>query len=139
MANLSRWDPFRELERFFADDFFPALLPTIKVPSIPVDIYEKDNKLYVEVGLPGLSKDDVKIKLNKDLLTIEGTKEEKKEEKKENYYRKEIRRGVFKRTIKLPYEVESKDAKAEFNNGILIVSFPIPKTEDGEGNEIKIN
>ncbi|MCS7183988.1 MAG: Hsp20/alpha crystallin family protein [Patescibacteria group bacterium] len=137
MTNIIRWDPFKEIERFFSDDFFPALLPTVRLPEIPVDIYEKDNKLYVEVGLPGLSKDDVKIRIKDDLLTIEGTKEEKKEEKDENYYRREIKRGSFKRVIRLPYQINEKEAKAEFSNGILKISFP--KAEENEGKEIKIS
>jgi len=138
MVRLIKWDPFKEIERFFSDDdFFPALLPTIKVPNIPVDIYEKDNHLIVEVGLPGLNKDNVKVKINRDVLTVEGTQEEKKEEEKENYYRREIKRGYFKRAIRLPYEVNEEKAKAEFNNGILKISFP--KEIKEEGKEIKID
>lgn len=137
MVSLIKWDPFKDFEKFFSDDFFPALLPTVRVPSIPVDIYEKDGKLFVEVGLPGLNKEDIKVRIKDDSLIIEGTKEEKEEEKNKNYYRKEIRRSAFKRLIKLPYEIDEKEAKAEFKNGILIISFPKKESEDGK--EIKIS
>ncbi|GIW65673.1 MAG: Hsp20/alpha crystallin family protein [Candidatus Parcubacteria bacterium] len=139
MNRLIKWDPFEEIKKFFSEeDFLPTLLPAVRMPTIPIDIYEKNNKLYVEVGLPGLSKDDIKVRVDKDLLTIEVNKEEKKEEKEENYYRKEIRRGSFKRVIRLPYEVDYKEAKAEFHNGILLISFSLPKPETKEDNEIKI-
>lgn len=137
MGDLIKWDPFRDLEKFFSEDFMPALFPTIRFSAIPVDIYEKDNQLFVEVGLPGLKKEDIKIKIKDDYLIINVAKEEKEEEKKENYYRKEIRRGKFERLIRLPYEVNEKEAKAEFNNGILKISFPLEKKE--EEREIKID
>ena len=138
MSDLIKWDPFKDLENFLSEDFMmPALFPTIKLSSIPVDIYEKDNKLFIEVGLPGLSKNDIKLIFKDNYLIIRGIKEEKKEEKEENYYRKEIRRGKFERIVRLPYEVNEKEAKAEFNNGILKISFPLAKGE--EEREIKID
>jgi HSP20 family protein len=140
MNSLIRWDPFKDLDRFFADiyeNFFPALLPTVKISSNPVDIYEKDNKLFVDIALPGLSKEDIKIKIKDNYLIVKAGKEEKEEEKKKNYYyRKEIKTGV-ERVIALPYKVNEKEAKAEFNNGILRISFPQENIK--EETEIKID
>ncbi len=134
---IIKWDPFREIEKFFSEDFFPALLPTFKISDIPVDIYETDKELVVEVGLPGFKSDEIKVHIEGDRLTISGQKEEKKEVKEENYYRKELRKGSFRKVILLPYKVDDEKGKAKFEEGILKITFPKPKAEE-EGREIKI-
>lgn len=133
---IIKWDPFREIERIFSEDFFPALFPTFKISDLPVDIYETDKELVVEVGIPGFKSEDVKVKVEDNYLTIEGKKEEKKEEKEGSYFRKEIRRGSFKKVISLPYSVNPDEAKAKIENGILRIVFP--KQEVEKGKEIKI-
>lgn len=134
MANILRWwDPFREIEKFFEEDFFA---PSLVVPSIPVDIYETKDSLIIEVGLPGFKKDEVSLKIEDNKLIVEGNREEKKEEKEGNYYRREIKKGAFKRVIYLPYEIDHEKAKAEMNNGILKITFPRQTTS--QSKEIKI-
>jgi len=134
---IIRWDPFREIEKFFSEEFFPALVPTFKISDIPVDIYETDKELVVEVGLPGFKPEDVKLRVEEDQLILEGKKEEKKEVKEENYYRKEIKKGAFKKIITLPYVVDPEKAKAKMEEGILKVIFPKEEKET-KGKEIKI-
>ena len=133
---IIKWDPFKEIERIFSEDFFPALLPTFKVSDLPVDIYETENELVVEVGIPGFKSDDIKVKVEDNYLTIEGKKEEKKETKEGSYFRKEIRKGSFKKVVLLPYSVNPDEAKAKLENGILRIVFPKEKVE--KGKEIKI-
>lgn len=135
---IIKWDPFREIERFFSEDFFPALLPTFKISDIPVDMYETDNELVVEVGLPGFRQDEIKINVEEDHLMVTGKKEEKEEVKEENYYRKELRRGSFRKVIPLPYKVDSERGKAKFQDGVLKITFPKPQEEKKGGKEIKI-
>jgi len=134
---IIKWDPFKEIEKLFSEEFFPALVPTFTVSSVPVDIYETDKELVVEVGLPGLKPEDVKVVVEDDRLIIEGKKEEKKEVKEENYYRKEIRRGAFRKVVYLPYVVNEDKAKAKMENGILKIVFPKEEKEE-KGKEIKI-
>lgn len=133
MVRLVRWDPFEEIEKFFGERFF---VPTISFSATPVDIYETDKELVVEVGLPGMKKEDISLKVEEDRVVIEGKKEEKKEVKEENYYRKEIKRGEFKRVISLPYEVFPDKARAEMKDGILKITFL--KEVKEKGKEIKI-
>lgn len=137
---IIKWDPFREIEKFFseAEEFFPAFLPTFKISDIPVDIYETDENLVVEVGLPGFKPEEVKVHVEEDRLTINGNKEEKKEIKEENYYRKEIKKGSFKKVITLPYKVDENKGKAKFDNGILKITFPKPEKAEERGKEIKV-
>ena len=89
----------------------------------------------VEVGLPGFKPEDVKVVVEDDKLVIEGKKEEKKEVKEENYYRKEIKKGSFRKVVHLPYVVNTEKAKAKLEEGILKITFP---KEEKEGKEIKI-
>jgi len=127
---IIRWDPFREIEKFFSEEFFPALVPTFKLSDLPVDIYETDKELVVEVGLPGFKPEDIKVKVEEDYLVVEGKKEEKKETKEENYYRREIRKGSFKKVIPLPYTIDADKAKAKLEEGILKIVFPKPEKEE---------
>lgn len=134
---IIRWDPFRELEKFFEESF---LVPTLSISttSIPVDIYETDKELVVEVGVPGFSKNDIKVRVENDRVIVEGKKETKEEAKEERYYRKEIRKEKFSRVIYLPYEVDPDEAKAEMKDGVLKVVFPKSK-EETKGKELEIS
>jgi HSP20 family protein len=134
---IIRWDPFKDIERFFSEEFFPALVPTFSLQHFPVDIYETDKELVVEIGIPGLKSEDIKLRVEEDKLIVEGKKSEEKEVKEKNYYRKEIRKGEFRRVIALPYEVDPENAKAKMEDGVLRVVFPKP-VEKKEGKEIKI-
>ncbi len=130
MSGIIRWDPFKEIERFFEEQF---LLPTFTTFSVtPVDIYETAKELVVEIGLPGVKKEDLKLKVEEERIILESKKEEKEEVKEENYYRKEIRRGEFKKVISLPYRVDPSTAKAEMKNGVLKIIFNKESKEKGK-------
>jgi HSP20 family protein len=134
---IIKWDPFKDIERFFSEEFFPALVPTVSLQHLPVDIYETDKELVVEVGIPGLKNEDIKVRVEENRLIVEGGKKEEKEVKEKNYYRKEIRKGEFRRVIALPYEVDPDKGKAKMEDGVLKITFPKP-VEKKEGKEIKI-
>jgi HSP20 family protein len=137
MVGLIRFDPFKEIERMFSDDFFPALLPTFKMSDVAVDIYETDDALVVEAAIPGVDAKNVKVKVEDNLLRLSGKFEKKDEVKEDNYWRKEMRRGEFVKTVALPYVVDPETAKAKFDNGVLKVTFAKPKAQE-RGKEIVI-
>lgn len=85
------------------------------------DIFEKDNKYYLEIDLPGYNKKDIKINYNSSYLTIVANKEERKNIDK--YLQKERTFGQTKRVFYIG-EKNKKDIKALFSNGILYISFP---------------
>jgi HSP20 family protein len=140
---------FDEFDHFF-DDFlsrrWPRLLdwnfPTGLEKGFPkVDIIDHDNEIEVQAALPGVKKEDLDVSINNQTITIRTcTKEEKKEEKKEEekgkYFRREITRGEFQRTLSLPDNVDGDKAKASFKDGILKVT--IPKTEKSKRKTIEI-
>ncbi len=145
---LVRWRPARdflnirdEIDRMF-DEFFGTLpervttgLENVWTPS--VDISETDNDIIVTAELPGVKKDDVKISLQDNVLTIRGEKKQEKEEKNENYHRVERAYGMFQRSFTLPTTVDPKKIKATFKDGVLKIK--LPKTEEARMKEIPIS
>ncbi len=91
-----------------------------------VEVRERDNNLVVSAELPGLRKDDVKIEVTEDALILRGERKREHEEKRESMYRSEFSYGEFYRAIPLPEGAEVDKAKAEFSNGVLQVTVPIP-------------
>ena len=80
--------------------------------------------LAYEEELPGLKKDDVKVELNDNLLTISSDKEEKTEEKNRGYIMRERRSFSFRRSFRLPQDVRADDISADFTDGILTIEVP---------------
>jgi HSP20 family protein len=137
---------FDEFDNFF-DDFlsrrWPRLLdwnmPTLPEISLPkVDILDHENDIEVKAALPGVKKEDLEVSVTNQTITIRScTKEEKKTEEKGKYFRREISRGEFQRTLSLPDNVDGDKAKASFKDGILTVT--IPKTEKSKRKSIEIH
>ena len=101
-----------------------------------VDVWEDENNVYVETPLPGIDPDKVNISIENDVLTIEGSSEKKTEVEEKNYYRKEVRAGLFHRAVALPAAVKSDDANAEYDSGLLKIT--VPKEERAKPKKVKI-
>jgi HSP20 family protein len=99
-----------------------------------VDILDYENEIEVRAALPGINKDNLDVTINNRSLTIRASREEEKEEGK--YFRREITRGEFQRTLSLPVNVDNEHATASFKEGILTVT--IPKTEKSKHKTIEI-
>jgi len=102
-----------------------AWIPTIEVK-------EKEGKLLVTAELPGVKKEDVKVHIDGGTLVLEGERKQEKEEKREGYYHSERTYGTFYRTIALPEGAKADLTAAQFNNGVLEVSVPIPEVKTKE-------
>jgi HSP20 family protein len=114
-----------ELDRAFGlrpELELPALYPRAWSPEI--EVLERDNKFFVRVDLPGLKKENVKIEVTHDELTIEGERKVEKEEKEEGFYRTERAYGTFFRRIAIPEHVKAEDAVATFKDGVLQIEMP---------------
>jgi HSP20 family protein len=102
-----------------------------------IDIIEGDNEIKVHAALPGVKKEDLDVSLTNQTVTIRSsTKQEEKQESGE-YYRREISRGEFQRTVSLPCQVDSDQAKASFKDGIL--ELVMPKLEKTQRKSIEIH
>ena len=89
-----------------------------------VDIMEVDNAFEVHVAVPGMNKDDFKIDLNDNFLTISGERKLTNEKKENNFHAVETQYGTFSRSFSLPENVDANKISAKYVNGILEVTIP---------------
>ena len=103
-----------------------------------VETFRRGDKLVVRADLPGLKKEDVNIEVENDVLTISGERSDQREEDRDGYYRSERSYGEFRRSIALPAEVDPKQCEATFQDGVLEVALPLPKTQERGAKRIQI-
>jgi HSP20 family protein len=143
---ITRWRPFRgmvsiqdEMNKLF-DDFFGRPLVrtewTEGVWSPTVDVSEDKDNVIIKAEMPGVSKDDVRISVQDNVLTLKGEKKQEKEENDKNYHRIERSYGSFCRSFQLPTTVKTDKIKASYKGGVLSVT--LPKTEEVKPKEIPI-
>jgi HSP20 family protein len=130
MSNLVRFDSFnellfmqRQLDRLFGT--FSPTAPKAEAFDTALDMYETDTE-------------DIQVTLTGDTLSIKGEVKSEQEDRdeKRSYIRREIRRGSFLRVLTLPVGIKGNDTKAEFENGLLVLT--IPKAEETKPKTIQI-
>jgi len=94
----------------------------INVPS--VNISEHKDEFRISLAAPGLKKDDFKIDVDGNMLTISSEKEENKEEKEKKFTRREYNYSSFSRSFTLPDEINKEKIEAKYEAGVLHVSLP---------------
>ena len=104
------WQP--ETEATKKNSFVPA-----------VDVYEDAQKVTVKIEVPGISKEDLDIRLENQTLTVKGERKFENEEKKENFHRIERSYGSFVRTFTVPQTVDTESVKANYDAGVLTISL----------------
>jgi len=143
MSNLTRWEPVREMmtlreamDRLF-DDAFTRPIGAAVASAIPaIDLYQTDEEVVLKAALPGLKADDVQISVTGDVLSLRGEFKQQDETKEATYHIREQRHGVFERAVRLPVDVQTDKAKADFENGILTIT--LPKAEEIKPRAINI-
>lgn len=114
----------RLFEEFFND--FPLVsFPETRSQWNPaVDILERDGSLILQAELPGMTENQIELKIDGNNLILKGERKMRSEDKKENYHRIESSYGSFTRTFMLPETVDADRVSAEYKNGILTVTLP---------------
>lgn len=145
--------PFEEMERMF-ESFFPrgwmrphrwdwpawgelAKSFEERMPTPRVDVIDRDEDILVRAEVPGVDKKDLDISMTDNTVTIKGSTSKEEKEEKGDYYRSEISRGAFSRTVALPAYVDSDGAKASFKDGVL--ELILPKVEKSKRRTIKVD
>jgi HSP20 family protein len=144
MANLTPWEPFRDMRRMHdsLDRMFDRALmgsplaEDLSFGSMPIDLYETDEDVIVKAAAPGMKPEDLEISITGDRLNIRGELSEEHEDKQAKYYLRERRYGSFSRSVSLPASVDGNKADAEFENGIL--TLKIPKKEEAKPKTITV-
>jgi HSP20 family protein len=146
---LTRWTPTGDLvrdrfSRLFEDAFNDMLRPygseaegvASRAWMPAVDIRETDEELTLFVDLPGMSREDVAITLENQVLTIAGERTFEQKEKNDNYHRLERSYGSFSRSFSLPQNVRGEAVAANFKDGVLTIR--LPKAEESKPRRIDI-
>ena len=125
IRSLLNYDPFIDEEFMEDDSFLPAM-----------NVKEHDDDYEVEFAAPGFTKKDFDVSIDGDMLHVSGEKSMKKEEKEDDYTRKEFSYNSFKRSLKLPANVNAdKKVKATYNDGILKLN--LLKKEEAKAKQAK--
>jgi HSP20 family protein len=120
------WRSFGDGEEWAA---FEGLEPT-------VDMCEKADAVEVKMDLPGMKLPDIDVRLDHNLLTVQGERREEREEGDKRYHRIERRNGFFSRTMTLPCEVRDDQVDARYQDGVLFVT--LPKCEPAKTKKIAV-
>jgi HSP20 family protein len=147
MTSLIRWerpDLLRSrMSRIFDQTFNDFLAPLAGseetrtgawVPA--VDIRETSESLIFSAELPGLTKDDIELTLENNVLTLKGERKFERDEERESYHRIERGYGTFTRTFALPSNIRTDDVKASFENGMLHIE--LPKADEAKPRRVQI-
>lgn len=89
-----------------------------------VDIVERDKSFEIQFAVPGMKKEDFKIDLNENVLTVSGERKFTGEKKENHYVSIETQYGTFSRSFSLPENVDATKIAAAYTNGILEISIP---------------
>lgn len=149
MANLTRFDPFNEIARFepfrgFEDllrDFSlkPARRELEAEPRIRMEVTESDNAYTVKAEIPGVKKEDIKVDIDKNQVTI-SAESRRESEKKEgaNVVHSERYYGQQFRSFTLAHDVDEEKTVAKYQDGVLELNLP-KKASNGGGKQIVVN
>lgn len=139
---LVRWTPFRDLITLqeeagnMLDSFFERRGEAGNGEWAPaMDVSEREGEVVVKAEIPGIDKEDIKVSVKDDVLTISGEKKREEREEGENWHRVERTYGSFKRVLTLP-SVDNEKVEASYKDGILEIR--LPKQESAKPKEIPI-
>lgn len=119
--------PFAAIDRVF-DEVFKTTMPSLPTmfdaSAFRVDISEDDKAIYIEADLPGVKKDDLKVTVEDNLLTIRAERRSETTESKKNFYRTERVFGSLTRSFTLGENVNAEAIEAHFADGVLKLTLP---------------
>ena len=142
--------PFEEMDRLFEDYFSRGWMrpfrwewPSLGEMAKPfegkmpkVDVIERDDEVVVKAELPGVDKKDLDVSVTENSVTIKGSTSHEEKEEKGDFYRCEISRGAYLRTVGLPSNIDADKAKATFKDGVL--ELTLPKVEKSKRRTVEV-
>ena len=148
-VSRARWNPFKERDEL--ESRVATLLAareatgnggnealTVTQWSPLVDITEDEKEYLIQAELPAMKKEDVRLRVENDVLTISGDRKFEKEEKGRTYHRIERDYGTFVRSFSLSEDADGRNVTADFKDGVLQVHLPKSVKAKPKAVEIKI-
>ena len=123
LSELARLDPFRGLDEILNQSLMPPRLRTTGMTP-RMDVSETDQAYVVKAEMPGLKKEDIKVNIEGNQVSIIAQIQQEAEEKNENMLCTERSWGQYYRSFTLPQPVDDAQAKAEYHDGILELTLP---------------
>lgn len=146
---VKSWDPFREMEEM--SDRISRLIGRREMTRIngeealtsidwvpEVDIIESEKEYLIKAELPEIKKEDVKVSVEKGVLTIQGERKQEKEEKGKKFHRIERSYGSFERSFTLPDDADAGKVSAEFKDGVLSVHLAKSEKATAKPKQIEV-
>jgi HSP20 family protein len=133
MANITRWDPFEDMDDLFKGFFLrPVRMETGRVESgaetqmrIKMDVKEDDKAYVVHAEVPGVKKEDIQVQIDGNQVSISAeVKREKEEKQGDKVLRSERYYGRVFRAFSLAQDVDQERAQAKYDNGVLELTLP---------------
>mgnify|MGYP003573882403 CR=1 FL=1 len=126
---LTRFDPFFtdafRLQRELMRNALPATSDAGERSfAPPVDVWEDDEEFLLSVELPGVKAENVEVEIDKNVLTLRGSRQAEKKEEKDGRFRTERFYGSFERSFTLPESVDDKAVVADMEDGVLKLRLP---------------
>ncbi len=150
MSAITRWDPFRELDDLqsrLSTMFGRAPIRkngegkeamTVAEWAPLVDITEDEKEYLIKAELPEVKKEDIKLTVHDDVMTITGERKFEKEEKGKKYHRVERAYGSFARSFTLPEDADPAKVAADYKEGVLKVHLPKSEKAKPKSVEVKV-
>lgn len=104
-----------------------------------IEVFQRGNEIVVHADLPGLKKDEIKVDVDEDRITLQGERRREREEERDGIYRSERSYGTFYREIPLPPGTMADQAKASFRDGVLEITIPAPPEAARHGRRLEIS
>ncbi|WP_369814134.1 Hsp20/alpha crystallin family protein [Limnohabitans sp. 2KL-27] len=143
MNNLTRFNPLSELRNPFNEDFFKgfAMRPMHRLmegePQMRLDLTEDDHCFFVKAEIPGVKKEDIKVAIQGNQVSLSAdVKKEKEEKEGAKLIRRERYFGSVARSFTLDESVDASSASAKYENGVL--QLTLPKKPNGQSHLLKI-
>ena len=137
MNTLSIWNPIHEMDELLHNRLASVLGGGESAGWSPVvDIEETDSSYLVRAELPGLNKDNVKVKVEDGVLTLSGERDLERKVEGRTYHRVERAHGSFSRSFTLPEDANAESVTANYKDGLLEIS--VAKREDAKVKAIEV-
>ena len=126
-----------EIDRVFNEIFNGGSTVDSEASWAPrADVHESDESFLIQLDVPGIDKNDIKVKFEDNTLIVSGERKYENKQEEKNYRHVERVYGSFTRTLKLPKDVDAQKIAANYKNGVLEIT--LPKAEEVKPKEIEI-